>query len=67
MSTVVRFDRFADDLGSGQLHKNGPRIPLREQSFQVLVAMLERPGQVVTQGDLCRRLWPDTITARRRA
>jgi TolB-like protein/Tfp pilus assembly protein PilF len=61
MATVVRFDCFEIDLSSGQVRKNGIRIPLREQSFQVLASLLEQPGRVVTRDDLRRRLWPEGI------
>jgi len=32
-------------------------IALREQSFQVLAALMERPGEIVTREELRRRLW----------
>jgi TolB-like protein len=57
MSHVVRFDCYEADLGSGELRKRGIRIGLREQSFQVLTALLEHPGQVVTREHLQDLLW----------
>jgi TolB-like protein/tetratricopeptide (TPR) repeat protein len=62
MPSVLRFDRFEVDLASGQVRKNGLRIHLREQCFQILASLLERPGQVVSRDDLRRRLWPDDVT-----
>ena len=61
MSHVVRFDCYEADLGSGELRKRGIRIGLREQSFQVLAALLEHPGQVITREDLRHRLWRDEV------
>ena len=58
---VIRFDCYEADLGSGELRKRGIRIRLREQSFQVLAALLEHPGQVVTREELRRRLWRDEV------
>ncbi len=58
---ILRFDAYEVDLAAGRLHKGGVRISLREQSFQVLAALLERPGQVVTREELRRRLWPDDV------
>lgn len=58
---VLRFDGYEVDLSAGLLCKGGVRISVREQSFQVLAALLERPGQVVTQEELRRRLWPDDV------
>ena len=56
---VVRFGVFEADLRSGELRKSGVRIRLREQAFQVLSELLERPGEVVTREELRDRLWPD--------
>jgi len=41
----------------GELRKNGAKIRLQEQPFQVLAVLLERPGEVVTRDDLRTRLW----------
>jgi TolB-like protein len=61
MSDVLRFDCFEVDLAAGHLRKRGVRIGLREQPFQVLVLLLERPGQVITRDELRRRLWRDEV------
>ncbi len=61
MPNIVRFDCFEVDLTSGQLHKRGMRIKLREKSFQVLASLLEHPGEVVTREELQRRLWQDEV------
>ena len=42
------------------LFKNGFRVKLQEQPLQTLIALLERPGEVVTRDELHERLWPDT-------
>jgi TolB-like protein/tetratricopeptide (TPR) repeat protein len=60
-SRVVRFGQFEADLDAGQLRKRGVKIALRDQSFQVLASLLERPGQLVAREDLCRRLWRDEV------
>src|SRR5512139_977174 len=61
MSRFVRFDCFEVDLDAGQLRKRGNKIRLRDQPYQVLVSLLEQPGQVITRDALCRRLWPDDV------
>jgi TolB-like protein/tetratricopeptide (TPR) repeat protein len=53
----VRFGAFEVDLEGRRLLKRGVPITLREQSFQVLAALMERPGEIVTREDLRRRLW----------
>ena len=55
---VFRFDAFEVDLGAVELRKAGTRLKLQEQPWQVLVALLERAGQVVTRDELRERLWP---------
>ncbi len=55
---IVRFGVFEADLVSGELRKNGSRIRLQEQPFQVLGMLLERPGEMVTREHLRNRLWP---------
>lgn len=54
---IVRFGAFEADLASGELRKNGTRIRLQEQPFQMLALLLERPGEMVTREDLRSRLW----------
>lgn len=58
MARIVRFANFEVDFTSGQLYKQGARVGLREQSFQVLASLLEHPGEVVTRDQLRQRLWP---------
>jgi Tol biopolymer transport system component/DNA-binding winged helix-turn-helix (wHTH) protein len=47
------------DLRSGELRKAGVRLGLQEQPLQILAALLERPGDLVTREELRQRLWPD--------
>jgi DNA-binding winged helix-turn-helix (wHTH) protein/tetratricopeptide (TPR) repeat protein len=49
---------FSIDLDAGELRKQGHRIRLQEQPFQVLAMFLERPGEVVTREELHKGLWP---------
>lgn len=53
-----RFGAFELDLRAGELRKNGFRIRLQEQPFQVLQVLLEHPGEVVTREELQTRIWP---------
>src|SRR3954464_13422231 len=56
-----RFGVFDIDLRSGELRKQGVKIKLQDQPFQVLVMLLESAGEIVAREDIQRRLWPDTI------
>src|SRR4029077_15451060 len=56
-SQVVCFEVYEADLRSGELRKQGLRVRLSEQPFQVLAVLLEHPGEVVTRESLQKRLW----------
>jgi TolB-like protein/DNA-binding winged helix-turn-helix (wHTH) protein/Flp pilus assembly protein TadD len=55
----ARFADFELDLSSGELIRNGRRLRLQGQPFQVLCVLLDRFGQVVAREELQRQLWPD--------
>jgi len=54
-----QFDQYEADVNAAELRRNGNRLKLQMQPFQVLVALLERPRQVVTREELRLRLWPE--------
>src|SRR5882757_10267297 len=54
----IAFDNFEVDLRSGELRKNGSRIRLQAQPFQLLALLLANSGEVVTRDEICRDLWP---------
>ncbi len=58
-TSKIRFGIFELDTLSGELLKAGTKVRLQEQPFQVLKALLERPGEVLSREELQRRLWPD--------
>jgi eukaryotic-like serine/threonine-protein kinase len=58
-SGTLRFGAFEADLRSGELRQDGIKVKLEGQPFQVLAALLERPGQLVTREELQKDLWPD--------
>ena len=55
---LYRFGIYEVDVRSGELRKNGAKLKLQEQPFQVLAMLLERPGEVMTREELRQRLWP---------
>jgi Tol biopolymer transport system component/DNA-binding winged helix-turn-helix (wHTH) protein len=55
---VLRFGTFEVDVPAGELRKNGIKLKLQEQPFQVLYMLVEHPGEVVTREELRSRLWP---------
>src|SRR5205809_447777 len=54
-----RFGRFALDIRARELHKDGVRIRLQDQPFEVLSMLLRHAGEVLTRDELRRQLWPD--------
>lgn len=57
----LRFGVFEVDLRAGEVHKRGLKVNLQPQPFRILAILLEHPGDLVTQDELRRKLWPDTI------
>jgi DNA-binding winged helix-turn-helix (wHTH) protein len=57
-SRLIHFGDFAIDPHAGELFKKGIKIKLQQQPFQVLVILLERPGDLVTREELRQRIWP---------
>ena len=55
-SEILRFGTFEVDLRSGELRKQGVRVKLQEQPFQVLRILLQRSGEVVTREELRAQL-----------
>jgi DNA-binding winged helix-turn-helix (wHTH) protein/TolB-like protein len=53
----VRFGDVEAHLATGELYRNGRMMRLQEQPRQVLAALLETPGEVVTRDALRDRLW----------
>src|SRR5512140_1992086 len=58
-SPVLRFATFEVDVQAGELRKAGVRVHIQEHSLQVLLLLLEHPGEVVTREELRAHLWPD--------
>src|SRR5208282_646333 len=54
---IVRFGSFEVDLQEGKLTKAGVRIHLQGQPLQILVLLLEHPGQLVAREEIRQKLW----------
>lgn len=57
MRGTLRFGVFEADTQTGELRRQGTKIKLQDQPFQVLLALLEKPGEVVTREQLQKRVW----------
>ncbi len=56
---LKRFGDFELDVRAGELRKHGIRTRLQDQSFQILLMLLEQPGEVVLREEIRRKLWPN--------
>jgi DNA-binding winged helix-turn-helix (wHTH) protein len=56
---LYRFGVFEADAATGELRRQGIRIKLNAQPFQVLLLFLERSGELLTREEISRELWPD--------
>ena len=61
MPRIVGFENYQADLETGELRKNGTKIRLSGQPFQILALLLEKSGELITREELRARLWPDEV------
>ncbi len=54
----IRFGIFEVDLQAGELRRQGVKVKLQQQPFEILAMLLECPGEVLTREELQKRLWP---------
>lgn len=55
---TVRFGPYEADLGTGELRREGTKVPLQDKPFRMLVLLLRRPGELVTREEIRTKLWP---------
>ncbi len=58
-STIVFVGDACIDLETWELSRQGNRSRLQEKPFRVLLALIDRPGELVSRSELSERLWPD--------
>jgi Tol biopolymer transport system component/DNA-binding winged helix-turn-helix (wHTH) protein len=56
---VIRFGAFEANLRTGELRRDGTRVPLQGQPFQVCALLLSNPGNLVTREELRQKIWPE--------
>ena len=57
-SGTVRFAAFELDFRASELRKQGIKVKLQEQPFQILQVLLQRPGEIITREELQQKIWP---------
>ncbi len=55
---AIRFSDFEVEVHAGELRKQGVRVKLQEQPFQILQILLQHPGEIVARDDLRQKIWP---------
>ena len=55
---TLRFGPYEADLSTGELRRDGVKLSLQDQPFQILALLVRRPGELVTREELRSRLWP---------
>ena len=58
---LYEFDSFRLSPADHSLLCAGNPIPLTPKSFDILLTLIERNGQLVTKEELMRRIWPDSF------
>jgi DNA-binding winged helix-turn-helix (wHTH) protein len=64
MSIAVReertqkFGEFVVDCRAGELYRRGKKVKVQLQPMQILLALLEKPGDIVTREELRQKIWP---------
>jgi DNA-binding winged helix-turn-helix (wHTH) protein len=54
----IQFGPFQIDQQRQEVSRDGSRLKLQGKVYQILIALLEKPGEVVTREELRQRLWP---------
>lgn len=52
-----KFASFVVDVRAGELYRRGKKVKVQQQPMQILLALLERPGDVVTREELRDKIW----------
>ncbi|MGH9939171.1 MAG: winged helix-turn-helix domain-containing protein, partial [Blastocatellia bacterium] len=55
------FGSFRIDVSERVLKRDGEIVPLTQKAFEVLLALVERRGAIVSKEELMEKVWPDTF------
>ena len=58
---TYHFGPFSIDSEARVLFRDGERVPLPPKAADLLIALVEREGQIVTKDELLKQVWPDTF------
>jgi len=60
-SASRQFGPFLIDIAERVLRRDGETVPITPKAFDVLVALIEKPGQLISKEELLQKVWPDTF------
>lgn len=55
---LQRFENFELNCRTGELYRKGLKVKLQGQPIQLLMMLLDRPGEIVTRDEMRAQLWP---------
>ena len=58
---TYHFGPFSIDSEARVLFRDGERVPLPPKAADLLLALVEHEGQIVTKDELLKQVWPDTF------
>src|SRR3979411_1030947 len=58
---IIAFGPFCLNPAERLLTKNGVRVELRGRAYDLLLALLSRPNELISKGDLLRQVWPGLV------
>jgi DNA-binding winged helix-turn-helix (wHTH) protein/TolB-like protein len=61
IQVLYEFDTFRLNPADHSLLCQGKPVPLTPKSFEILVALIERNGRLVTKDELMKKIWPDSF------
>src|SRR2546421_726916 len=61
LQEIYEFGCFRLDAGKRLLWREGELVPLTSKSFETLLALVERRGELLDKDELLNRVWPNTV------
>src|SRR5579864_4334125 len=58
---VFRFDEFTLDVHERRVLRGAEAVHLTPKAYDVLVALVQQRGRLVTKDELLKRLWPESF------
>src|SRR5262249_52759310 len=60
-SDLIAFGTFSLSVRARRLERAGVEVKVGSRALEILIALAERAGEVVSNEELVARVWPDTV------